>query len=146
MQRPAAREGAIASQRLDELENALAQSENDLEIATIRASILGLDVSDFTRDGTELHHRIRSPIDGRIVHSDLTEGKFVEAFEHLFEIVNLSEVWVRIQVLEKDIQQIAIGQKVELTLLARETPIETKIDRIETALDPEGQVCWAGLL
>ncbi len=139
----AAREGAVPQQRLDEIENALAQSENDLEIARIRATVLGLDATEFTSDAPEIHHLIRSPIAGKIVHSDLTEGKFVEAFEHLFDIVALSEVWVKIQVLEKDVLQLAAGQKVELTLRDRLAPIETVIDRIEVALDPEGQVCWA---
>ena len=140
---PAAREGAVPQQRLDELENALAQSQNDLEIARIRASTLGLDAAEFTSGGAEIHHLIRSPIAGKIIHSDLTEGKFVEAFEHLFEIVNLDQVWIKIQVLEKDIQQLSIGQRVELTLVERSKPIETVIDRIEVALDPAGQVCWA---
>ncbi len=141
---PAAREGAVPQQRLDEIENALAQSLNDLEIAKIRASTLGLDANAFDDVSTSnIAHHIRSPVSGKIVHSDLTEGKFVEAFEHLFEIVNLDEVWVRIQVLEKDIQHVAAGQKVQLTLLDQAEPIETKIDRIDVALDPQGQVCWA---
>lgn len=141
---PAAREGAVPQQRLDEIENALAQSLNDLEIAKIRASILGLDAKKFDNASTsDIAHLIRSPVSGKIIHSDLTEGKFVEAFEHLFEIVNLDEVWVRIQVLEKDIQHVAAAQKVQLTLLDQTKPIETTIDRIEVALDPQGQVCWA---
>ncbi len=93
---PAAREGAVPQQRLDEIENALAQSQNDLEIAKIRASTLGLDAKEFEADkDADIRHLIRSPISGKIVHSDLTEGKFVEEFEHLFEIVNLDEVWSR---------------------------------------------------
>ncbi len=140
---PAARQGAVPRQRIDEIENALAQSQNDLEIASIRASTLGLDAKEFSNDGQEIHHFVRSPIAGRIIHSDLTEGKFVEAFEHLFDIVNLDNVWVKIQVLEKDIQHLALGQKVELTLLDQAKPIETKIDWIDVALDPQGQVCWA---
>ncbi len=140
---PAARQGAVPQQRLDEVENALAQSENDLEIARIRAATLGLNANELQADGSELSHLIRSPISGRVVHSDLTEGKFVESFEHLFEIVNLEEAWVKIQVLEKDIQYLAEGQAVELTLLDQAKPIITKIDKIDVALDPRGQVCWA---
>ncbi len=145
---PAAREGAVPQQRLDETENAFEQSQNDLEVAKIRAATLGLDITqveDAQIDDhrTDVRHLIRSPIAGRIVHSDLTEGKFVEAFEHLFEIVNLDEVWVKIQVLEKDVQRLSLGQRVELSLPDSTAPVVTKIDRIDVALDPQGQVCWA---
>ena len=121
----------------------MAQSQNDLEIARIRAATLGLDANQFDAEEADFRHLIRSPITGKIIHSDLTEGKFVEAFEHLFEIVNLDEVWVKVQVLEKDIQHLAIGQRVELTLHDRGEPFDTQIDRIDVALDPQGQVCWA---
>ncbi len=142
--RPVALEGAVPRQRLEEIENAYAQSENDLELAKIRAATLGLDAKQFDTDQmAEAIHLIRSPIAGKIIHSDLTEGKFVEAFEHLFEIVNLDTVWVRIQVLEKDIQQVSVGQKVELTLPEAQTPTSTTVDRIDVAFDPQGQVCWA---
>lgn len=142
--KPAAREGAVSQQRLDEIENALQQSENDLEIARIRASTLGLDARQFEDESrATVSHLIRSPISGRVIHLDLTEGKFVEAFEHLFDIVNLDEVWIKIQVLEKDIQKLSVGQKVELYLLDSKVAIDTKIDRVDVSLDPQTRVCWA---
>ncbi len=140
----AAQAGAVPRQRADELEIAYQQSANDLEIARIRATTLGLDAKQFDdENNSSLNHLIRSPIAGKIIHSDLSEGKFVEAFEHLFEIVNLDEVWVKIQVLEKDVGKLSVGQKVDLELHDSIAPIETKIDRVEVALDPQGQVCWA---
>jgi cobalt-zinc-cadmium efflux system membrane fusion protein len=142
--KPAAQQGAVPVQRLTEIETAYQQSENDLEISRIRANLLGLDVSQFDADRSpNLVHRVRSPISGRIIHSDLAEGKYVEAFEHLFDIVNTDEVWIRIQILEKDIRRVAIGQSIEFLLSNSKSVIESKIDRIDASLDPEGQVCWA---
>ncbi len=57
--------------------------------------------------------------------------------------MNLDEVWVKIQVLEKDVQRLSLGQRVELSLPDSTAPVVTKIDRIDVALDPQGQVCWA---
>ncbi len=105
---------------------------------------MGLEAAQFDNDqSTEAVHLIRSPIAGKIVHSDLSEGKFVEAFEHLFEIVNLDAVWIKLQILEKDIQQVTPGQRVELTLLDQASSIAATIERIDAALDPQTQVCWA---
>ncbi|MBU6174901.1 MAG: efflux RND transporter periplasmic adaptor subunit, partial [Planctomycetes bacterium] len=142
--KPAAQQGAVPVQRLTEIETAYQQSENDLEISRLRASLLGLDISQFDADRSpNIVHRVRSPISGRIIHSDLAEGKYVEAFEHLFDIVNTDEVWIRIQILEKDIRRVAIGQSIEFLLSDSKSIIESKIDRIDASLDPEGQVCWA---
>ncbi|MFO1065876.1 MAG: efflux RND transporter periplasmic adaptor subunit [Pirellulales bacterium] len=142
--KPAAVEGAVPLQRLDEIENAYQQSENDLEIAKIRAATLGLDAARFDDTSqTEFPHLIRSPIAGKIVHSDLSEGKFVEAFEHLFEIVNLDDVWLKVQVLEKDVPKLSVGQSIAVRMLDTDVSFESEINRIDMALDPQGQVCWA---
>lgn len=59
-----------------------------------------------------------SPVDGTIVHGDVTVGAVVTADEHLFEIIDGTDVWVRIDVLERDINRVRVGQPVELTLAA----------------------------
>ena len=61
---------------------------------------------------------IVSPIDGVVIHADQVVGKIVDPTEHLFEVVDLSTVWVKIGVLERDLHHVAIGQPVELTLAA----------------------------
>jgi multidrug efflux pump subunit AcrA (membrane-fusion protein) len=102
--RPSAQAGAVPMQRLLDLTSALDQSRNRREMARIRALTLGV-----TFEGSELsdlggwHYPIRSPISGQVIHSDLAEGKYVQAFEYLFEIVNTNQVWMRLQLLEKDL-------------------------------------------
>ncbi len=144
LSRPSADAGAIPMQRILELENALQQSENQLAIALIRAKTLGIEAKQLDQHESEkIFHEIRSPIAGKIVHSDLSEGKFVEAFEHLFEIVNNDSVWVRLQLIEKDIYKVATGQQVELSLPDSGIVAHGVIDRIDVALDPKSQTSWA---
>ncbi len=142
--RPTALAGAVPMQRLLDLETSHAQAENRLEIARIRARTLGisLDPSSKVEPG-QARYLIRSPIAGRVVHSDLSEGSYVEAFEHLFEIVNTDRVWVRLQVLEKDFFRVAVGQEVRLELPNLTSAIEGSIDRLDVALDPQTQTGWA---
>ncbi|MCU0715425.1 MAG: efflux RND transporter periplasmic adaptor subunit [Pirellula sp.] len=142
--KPTANSGAVPMQRLIDLENAFQQSLNRLEIARVRASTLGMDWTESTAvDDLEAVHQIRSPIDGQIVHSDLSEGKYVEAFEHLFEIVNSKTIWVRLQLLEKDVFQVAIGQSVKLKLLDSSLELDGRIESIDASMDPKSQVTWA---
>lgn len=58
---------------------------------------------------------IVSPNDGVIIHSDLIVGKVVRPTEHLFEVINLAEVDLQVDVLEADLHKVAIGQSVTFT-------------------------------
>jgi membrane fusion protein, heavy metal efflux system len=142
--KPSANAGAVPIQRLLDLENAYQQIENNIAIARIRAKILGDDANALEQsDQRPIRHLVRSPIAGKVVHSDLSEGKFVDAFEHLFEIVNSDATWVRLQLLEKDLFKVAIGQRVRLEFAEGAVSIEGTIDRVDAGLEPTTQVAWA---
>lgn len=144
LSRPSADSGAVPRQRILELENVLLQSQNNLAIARISAKTLGIEVNQLDQsESRELLHEIRSPIAGKIVHSDLSEGKFVEAFEHLFEIVNNDTVWVKLQLLEKDFYNVEINQQVALTFPDVGVTIQSRIERLDVVLDPKSKVGWA---
>jgi membrane fusion protein, heavy metal efflux system len=144
LSRPAAAAGAVPMQRTLELEYALQQNLNNIQIARIRANTLGIDSRLLDHNQTqEIFQQVRAPIAGKIVHSDLSEGKFVESFEHLFEIVNNDTIWVRLQLLEKDISQVAAGQPVQLNFSDAGIVVNSLIDRIDAALDPTTNVSWA---
>jgi RND family efflux transporter MFP subunit len=144
--RPSASAGAVPMQRLLELENAYQQTINEIEIAKIRARTLGIPLSDLgINEKDSINHSIRSPLTGKIVHSDLTEGKYVEAFEHLFEIVNGDTTWVRLQLLEKDIFKVQVGQQVELEFPDSKLKFQSSIERIDAGLQSKTKVAWAWL-
>ncbi|XZE18473.1 efflux RND transporter periplasmic adaptor subunit [Pirellulaceae bacterium SH449] len=144
MTQPSAQAGAIPMQRLFDIENAVEQSQNRLEVARIRASTLGIPIDQFSSEKlSDLLYQVRSPISGQILHSDLAEGMFVEAFEHLFEIVNSDQVWVRLQILEKDITKIQVGNRVRVEFSYSKAEVEGTIEQIDAGLDPQTQVCWA---
>jgi membrane fusion protein, heavy metal efflux system len=131
-------------QRVLDLENAYQQSENSMAIARIRARTLGVDANSLElTDQQAIRHLIRSPIAGKVVHSDLSEGKFVGAFEHLFEIVNNEQTWVRLQLLEKDLFNVSVGQSVELEFADVSLKVHATIDRIDAGMEAKSQVTWA---
>jgi RND family efflux transporter MFP subunit len=118
------REGAIAGR--DALEAEAKHRENEISVKVARLKLKSLGWTDAELDQFVTQEvrpasrllTITSPIGGVVIHTDLTVGRVVEPNEHLFEIVDLSTVWVRLGILEKDIFQVAAGQPVELRLAA----------------------------
>jgi membrane fusion protein, heavy metal efflux system len=144
MTRPSAQAGAIPMQRLLELQNALERSRNRLDVARIRALTLGVTLEGSSpAELSGLHYPIRSPIAGRVIHSDLAEGKYVESFEHLVEIVNTDQVWIRLQLLEKDIVKASVGNRVNVSFPNSSLTFDGVVERIDASLDPQTQVSWA---
>ena len=148
------RNGAISMQRFLELQSKLAQDRSNLELA--RSKWLSLQLSpDSLKKVLEgnidpsLHYLpIASPIAGTVIHADLTIGKIVDPNEHLFEIVNLPKIWVKVGVLERDLSRLETGQTISLSLTAYPKEVfQTKIEAIGHYLDPGTHLgtAWASL-
>lgn len=139
---PAAKAGSIPGQRLFEAESAHRQNQNSLDI--LRAKAFGLKVpEERLQQGPDeadlpLRLQIVSPIAGVIDHADVAVGKYVEPTEHLFDVIDTSQVWVKIGVLERDLHRVTEGQRVRLTFhgLPGQT-FETRVDKLGVLLDPQ---------
>lgn len=148
------RNGAIPMQRFLELQSKLAQHQSDLELARSKWLSLQLSLDSLQKvlqgsTDPSLHYLpIVSPIAGTVIHADLTIGKIVDPNEHLFEIVDLSTIWVKVGVLERDLSQLEAGQSITLTLTAYPNEVfQTRIDAIGHYLDPATHLgtAWAKL-
>jgi Cu(I)/Ag(I) efflux system membrane fusion protein len=71
---------------------------------------------------------IRSPQSGYVVDKKIVVGASVEAKMTLFEVADLSTVWVEADIYEKDIPFLQVGQKVEATVEA--SPNRTFIGKL----------------
>lgn len=149
----AVKAGAVPGQQLLEAQSQLAQAANALNVA--RQQWLSLDLASERFDSLEsgadtapLLLPVLAPIGGVVSHADLSVGKIVDPKEHIFEVVDLRTVWLRIHVLEKDQSRIQLGQPVQATL--RSLPGQTwnaAIDKIGTGLDAKTHLAaaWATL-
>jgi cobalt-zinc-cadmium efflux system membrane fusion protein len=120
---PSVKVGAVPGQSLLDAEAKLKQNRNALAVAKAKWTGLGLpgpDLDTLLRAGKPQPRTfpVRTPVRGTVVHADLAVGKVVEPLEHLFEVVDLSSVWVRIDVLEQDLHRVEVGQPVEVRLTA----------------------------
>lgn len=144
---PAAKSGAASGQRLLEAQLTHQQNLNALRVLQSKAVALNIDEEKLAAEQEQpLRLPLQSLVRGVVVHSDLAVGKFVEPTEHLMDVVDLSTVWVKIGVLERDWHRVAAGQSVRLTVSGLPGQLfETKVDKLGVMLDPltHQSVAWA---
>ena len=75
-----------------------------------RARIDGLEAGDLSASSLP----VRAPIAGRIVERHVTMGELVSPSDNLFTIADLSNVWIWIDVFERDLAKVHEGDAVEV--------------------------------
>lgn len=83
---------------------------------TAQLELLGIDVASISNKNIQKSIFIKAPISGSISKVNLTIGKFVNLEEQLFEIVNKDHLHAELQVFDKDILRVKIGQKVHFNI------------------------------
>ena len=83
------------------------------------------------------HMTIYAPSGGIVIHKNAVEGMYVQEGTSIYRIADLSQVWVKLDAYESDLQWLRYGQAVEFTTVAY--PGETFVGAvtfIDPALDP----------
>jgi cobalt-zinc-cadmium efflux system membrane fusion protein len=117
------RETDLAERRISSSrERELAQAQWETDKAGVRAAAerlraIGLSNSDIEAiDRMDLGGRVpmRSPIDGTVIERTITLGQAVERATDAFRIADLSHLWVNLDLYEKDLSRVRVGQEVEV--------------------------------
>jgi Cu(I)/Ag(I) efflux system membrane fusion protein len=90
------------------------------KIAREKVQLLGIDDKeiDGMLEATSEKYRIviRSPVDGSVIQKMVQQGASVEPGQLLFEIADLSSVWIEADIYERDIAMLHKGQQVTTTV------------------------------
>jgi RND family efflux transporter MFP subunit len=129
--------GIVTGLELLQLEAAWEEQKNAVEAARMQLSALGFkDEQPRTRTLA-----ITAPIDGWLLHVDLSLGQWVEPLEHLFEILDVSEIWMAGEVPESLYTKIRTGQKARTSLVAFPgEEFDGTILRVGRSIDPTRHV------
>lgn len=92
------REGIGAKRALDEARSAHSQAIARLRAAEAKLSSLGISTTDLQRGAYTTRISIRSPLAGVITKQNVVVGEYVDPSKDMFEVVNMSTVWVEAQV------------------------------------------------
>lgn len=106
-------EQGISSRReLLEAERALRQAEAALLRAGERLQALGAGVGD----GSQF--TVTAPFNGVVVQKHATQGEVVGPADQLFTVADLGRLWIELDIYERDLQRVALGQPVRVTTRA----------------------------
>jgi len=132
------------------------QAESDLAKATAHVArgeevlrVLGIDPKEAVKDGgLRSLVPVRSPMAGSLIERNLTPGQFVQADSTaLLTIADLSTVWVMVDVFERDIHLVRVGQKVQAVAVAYpDRRFNASIERIGDKVDPDSRTLKVRLL
>jgi cobalt-zinc-cadmium efflux system membrane fusion protein len=140
------RESDLADRHISsERERELAQAQAATEQANVRAAVMRLRAIGLTQgdvDQAERHDlgglvAMRAPLDGTVIERKVTLGQAVERATDAFTIADTSVVWVTLDLYEKDLFRVRVGQPVELETEA--VPGQTfrgKVGFVMPVIDP----------
>jgi cobalt-zinc-cadmium efflux system membrane fusion protein len=120
----AGQKGAVTANALAEVRFQHQQSLAALDLARQKLQSLGATEDPAARAPQDGNARslprlpVKSPLRGAVTHVNVALGQTVEAAEPLVEVADLSRVWVKIGVLERDLPKIEAGQRVEVRFTA----------------------------
>lgn len=148
-------EQAVPERDFIEANTKFQQDKSAVEIARTKLQSLGIskeaiDLSVSSKEqAAPLVLPLVSPIAGSVSHADLAIGKVVVATEHLFEVNDLSKLWAKIGVLERDVARVKAGQKLSLELTAfPKQPLLAEVVGNTVEVDPVTHVAtvWAEII
>jgi multidrug efflux pump subunit AcrA (membrane-fusion protein) len=84
-----------------------------VESARVRLKLLGVDdqqIDDALTSGkADTHVHIRSPISGHVISKNVVEGQYVQEGTPLYDVADLSTVWIQAQIYEDDLSLLPAG-------------------------------------
>ena len=115
---------------------------NDLvRLATDKLTLMGVtadQVAGILRDNrADFTLPILAPIGGHVVRKEVVEGQYVAEGQTLFEVADLSTVWIKAQIFEDQVGLVRVGQTVVATVPAYPgTTFAGRVAFIQPHLDP----------
>ncbi|MHB9068085.1 MAG: efflux RND transporter periplasmic adaptor subunit, partial [Pirellulaceae bacterium] len=133
-------QGVIAGKAFLEAQAALAGKTAALEMARQKLLAIGCDEATIQRveeSGKPLEYvSVASPLGGVIMHADVRIGQLVTPTDHLFHVVDPSQLWIVGDVLESDVRFLEKNQPIEATFAAHpDVKFTGLIDHVRLKMD-----------
>ncbi len=97
------------------------QAQHDLQTAEIDTNRIQQKLSTLgAASQGQTRYNIHSPIDGVVTNKQISQGQVISEIDSIFEVADLSTVWVEMTIYAKDINAVKVGQKVTVKASAFE--------------------------
>lgn len=123
---------------------AMQEAEIAVENARQKLAALGAAATDTPQGLTR--HEIRSPIDGRVVDKKISVGEALKEDATIFQVADLSSVWVELVVPARDLAQLGEGMVAEVRTAAFEARGEARLSHVGALVGEQSRSAMARLV
>lgn len=106
-----------------------------------KLALIGINKNSVSAGRIQRTSNLYAPISGFVTASNVNRGKYVTPSDVLFELSNKSDMHIALNVFEKDVRNIRVGQPIRFAL-ANETEYnrQAKVYLIGKSTDPNGTI------
>ncbi len=104
---------AVSDKSFEQAQSAYKMKRTDHLAMGEKLKLIGINPGNLNESNISSTIKIYSPISGYVSQVKVNIGKYIQASEVLFDLVNPEDIHLNMTVFEKDLPYIAIGQKVK---------------------------------
>jgi membrane fusion protein, heavy metal efflux system len=136
---------AIAEQNLEQAESAEVQASGDLAAAQAALKVLGIaDPDALVKAPPSYEVPVKAPIGGLVVEQDVAAGQLIQpGSTQCFVISDVSTVWVLVNIYQKDLPYVHVGDQVTIQTDAYPDVFRGRIAYVAASLDPNTRTLQA---
>ena len=136
---------ALAEQNLEQAESVEVQAGGDLAAAEAALKVLGItDLDAIVKAPPTFEALVRAPISGQVVEQDVSVGQLLQlGTTQCFMISDTSNVWVLVNVYQKDLPFVHVGDGVTIQTDSYPDVFHGRISYVAAALDPNTRTLQA---
>lgn len=136
---------AIAEQNLEQAESAEVQAGGDLAAAEAALKVLGITNPDaLVKSPPSFEVPVRAPIAGQVVEQNVAVGQLVQTgATQCFMVSDTSNVWVLVNVYQKDLPNVRVGNPVTIQTESYPDIFHGRISYVAASLDPNTRTLQA---
>jgi cobalt-zinc-cadmium efflux system membrane fusion protein len=136
---------AIAEQNLEQAESAEVQAGGDLAAAQAALKVMGItDPDALVNAPASFEVPVRAPINGEVVEQDVSAGQLIQpGATQCFMISDIGNVWVLVNVYQKDLPYVRVGDTVTIQTDTYPEVFRGRISYVAASLDPNTRTLQA---
>jgi len=137
--------GAIAQQNLEQAQSAEVQANGDLASAQAALKVLGItDPDSLIKSPPSFEVPVKAPIGGLVVEQDVAVGQLIQpGSTQCFVISDTNNVWVLVNIYQKDLPYIRVGETVAIQTDTYPQIFHGRISYVAASLDPSTRTLQA---
>jgi len=137
--------GAIAQQNLEQAQSAEVQANGDLASAQAALKVLGItDPDSLIKSPPSFEVPVKAPIGGLVVEQDVAVGQLIQpGSTQCFVISDTNNVWVLVNIYQKDLPYIRVGETVAIQTDTYPQVFHGRISYVAASLDPSTRTLQA---